>query len=121
MGDLLRQGCQWLEQMRTAHCTSQVTYRRGTDELQLPATVGKPDSGIEDQYGLRVGATMLDFLISAADLRSAFGQPQSGDRIVAEGRVHEVLDLAGQGCWRWSGAPGMTMRIHVKQVDSLNG
>jgi hypothetical protein len=116
MGDLLRQGCQWLEQMRTAHCASQVTYRRGTDELSVPATIGKPDGSLEDQYGLRVGATMLDFLISAADLSSAFGRPQSGDQIMADGRVYEVLDLAGQGCWRWSGVPGITMRIHTKEV-----
>jgi len=26
--ELFRQGSQWLEQMRTAHCSSQVAYRR---------------------------------------------------------------------------------------------
>jgi len=69
MGDLLRQGCQWLAQMRGAHCASQVTYRRGEAELVLSATFGRPDREVEDQFGVRIGATMTDFLVEAADYR----------------------------------------------------
>jgi len=118
MGDLLRQGCQWLAQMRGAHCASQVTYRRGETELAFNATSGKPDRDVEDQFGVRVGATMVDFLIAAADFEPTFGEPEAGDQIVADGRVYEVLDLTGQGHWRWSGVPGSTMRIHTKQVGT---
>ena len=116
MGDLLRQGCQWLAQMRGAHCASQVTYRRGETELALSATFGRPASEVEDQFGVRVGAAMTDFLIAAADLAPTFAEPQPGDQVVADGQVYEVLDLAGQGHWRWSGPPGITMRIHTKRV-----
>ena len=118
MGDLLRQGCQWLAQQRGAHCASQVTYGRGETELALSATFGRPDREVEDQFGVRVGATMVDFLVRAADFEPTFGEPEPGDQLVGDGRVYEVLDLAGQGHWRWSGVPGSTMRIHTKQVGT---
>ena len=118
MGDLLRQGCQWLGAMLKQHASSQVTYRRGETELVVSATFGQPDREVEDQFGVRVGATMADFLIAAADFEPTFGEPEPGDRIVADGRVHEVLDLAGQGHWRWSDPHGVTMRIHTKQVGT---
>jgi len=116
MGDLLRQGCQWLAQMRGAHCASQVTYRRRETELALSATFGRPDREVEDQFGVRVGATMTDFLIAAADFAPTFGEPEPGDRITADGQVYEVLDLAGQGHWRWSDPHRTTFRIHTKQI-----
>ena len=116
MGDLLRQGCQWLAQMRGAHCASQVTYQRGETELALAATLGRPDREVEDQFGVRVGAAMTDFLIAAADFAATFDEPEPGDRIVADGTVYEVLDLAGQGHWRWSDPHQATLRIHTKQI-----
>jgi hypothetical protein len=125
MGDLLRQGCDWLARMRGAHLASQVTYRRpavGEDgqavELALNATSGQPDREVEDQFGIRVGATMTDFLIAAADFEPTFGEPQAGDQVVADRQVYEVLDLAGQGHWRWSGPAGFTMRIHTKRIGA---
>ena len=118
MGDLLRQGCQWLAQQRGAHCASQVTYHRGETELLLSATFGRPDREVEDQLGVRVGATMIDFLVAATDFSPTFGEPEPGDQVVAEGSVYEVLDLAGQGHFRWSGMPGVTMRIHTKRVGA---
>ena len=116
MGDLLRQGCEWLAQMRGAHCASQVTYRRGEAELALSATFGRPDREVEDQAGVRVGAAMTDFLVAAADFEPTFDEPEAGDQVVVDGQVYEVLDLAGQGHWRWSGPPGVTMRIHTKRT-----
>jgi len=129
MGDLLRQGSQWLAQMRGAHCASQVTYRRGETELVISATFGRPDREVEDQFGIRVGATMTDFLIAAADFEPTFGEPLPGDQVVApsagsgqgDGQVYEVLDLAGQGHWRWSDPYGTTMRIHAKRIGVEQG
>ena len=118
MGDLLRQAGQWLSGMLKQHASSKVTYSRGEAEWVLDATFGQADRDVEDQYGVRVGATMLDFLVAASDFEPVFGEPASGDRITADGRVYEVLDLAGQGHWRWSGIPGVTMRIHAKQVET---
>jgi len=125
MGDLLRQGSQWLAGVLKQHASSPVTYRRPpTDdeeeplELEIAATLGKTDYEKLDQYSLPVGATATDFLVSAADLAGTFGEPLSGDRIVFDGAVFEVLDLPGQGCWRWSDGFGNTMRIHTKRIGA---
>ena len=118
MGDLLGQGCQWLAQQRGAHCASQVTYRRGETEGLLSATFGRTEYEVEDDYGLRIGAEATDFLILGADLSPTFGEPEAGDQIVADGAVHEVMSLAGQGHWRWSDPHRTTMRIHAKETGS---
>jgi len=118
MGDLLRQGSQWLEQQRTAHCSSPVTYRRGETELEVNATFGRTEYEVEDDYGLRVGAEVMDFLVLGEDLSPTFGEPEAGDQIVADSAVFEVMSLAGQGHWRWSDPHRTTMRIHTKEVGS---
>ncbi len=115
MGDLLRQGSQWLEQQRTAHCSSPVTYRRDQDSHEVVATFGRTEYEVEDDYGLRVGAQVIDFLISAEAF--PFEEPETGDQIIADGVVYEVMSLAGQGHWRWSDPYRTTMRIHTKEVD----
>ena len=116
MGDLLRQGGRWLEQQHRAHCSSQVTYRRDATELLVNATFGRTEYEVEDEYGLRVGAQVTDFLILAEELSPTFDEPETGDRIVADGRAHEVMPLAGQGHWRWSDPYRTTMRIHTKDM-----
>jgi len=118
MTDLLGQAASWLASMRSKHMSCTVTYRRGQTELALSATFGRPDREVEDDLGIRVGETMIDFLIAATDFEPTVGEPEPGDQIVADGRVYEVLDLAGQGHWRWSGTPGTTMRIHTKQIGT---
>ncbi len=123
MGDLLRQGSQWLAGVLKQHAASQVTYSRpatdGGDAVELPlaATLGKTDYEKPDEYGMPVGATATDFLISSVDFTGTFGEPQTGDRIVFDGSVFEVLDVPGQGCWRRTDGFGNTMRIHTKRID----
>ena len=118
MGDLLRQGSQWLGQMRSAHCSSPVSYRRGETEAVLNTTFGRTEYEVEDDYGLRVGAEVTDFLVSADDFTPTFGEPEAGDQIVADGVVFEVMSLAGQGHWRWSDPHRTTMRIHTKEIGT---
>lgn len=118
MGDLLRQGSQWLEQQRSAHCSSPVTYSRDETELALNATFGRTEYEVEDDYGLRVGAEVTDFLIAAADFAPTFGEPEAGDRIITDGTVYEVMALSGQGHWRWSDPYRTTLRIHTKEVGT---
>jgi len=123
MGDLLRQGSQWLSGMLKQHASSQVTYRRppaGDEEeplgLEIVATLGKTDYEKLDDYGMPIGAEAVDFLISAEDFTATFGEPQVGDRVVFEVAVYEVLELPGQGCWRWTDGFGNTLRIHTKRI-----
>ncbi|MFW6062409.1 MAG: hypothetical protein ACOC93_06330 [Planctomycetota bacterium] len=118
MTDLLRQGSDWLEQMRRSHCSSPVTYRRGGTELTLSATFGRTEMDVADDYGGTIRTHVTDFLIAAADLARTFAEPQAGDEILTEGVVHEVMPLAGQGCWRWSDPHRITMRVHTKEAGT---
>jgi len=115
MGDLLRQGARWLEQMRTAHCASPVTYRRDGVELNVQATFGRTAFEIADEGGLTIQAQVWDFLVLADEL-AVLGTPQGGDAIVTGGRQYEVMDLAGEGCWRWSDPYRTSYRIHTKDI-----
>ena len=115
MADLLQQGSDWLEQMRTQHCSSQVEYRRDAQVAGVNATFGKTDYEVADDYGLKIGASICDFLILAGDLGL---EPEVGDVIAASGRKYEVLDFGSDGCWRWSDPYRTTMRIHTKDIGS---
>jgi hypothetical protein len=119
MSDLLRDGLTWLEQQRTAHCSSQVTYRREATELLVNATFGRTEYEVADEYsggGATIRAHVVDFLILAEELSPTFGEPKAGDQIVADGRIYEVMALSGQGHWRWSDPYRTTYRIHTKDV-----
>ena len=117
MGDLLRQGSQWLEQMRTAHCSSPVTYRRPPDEWIVNATFGRTAYEIADESGLTIGGHVWDFLILADDLAS--GEPRPGDVIVTDNRQFEVMSL-GEDIrgWRWSDPYRTTYRIHTRDIGA---
>ena len=122
MGDLLRQGTQWLGDMLKQHVSSPVTYRRPSTssgqvtKAVIDATYGRTQYEVKDEHGLRIGAEVIDFLVSAEVFAPMFGEPEAGDQIVADGVVYEVMDLAGQGHWRWSDPYRTTMRIHTKEV-----
>jgi len=112
--DLLRDGLTWLEQQRTAHMTSPVTYRRaGQADAEVQATFGKTDYEVADDYGATIRTHVIDFLILADELGH---EPQASDVIVADGRKYEVMDLAGEGAWRWSDPYRTTFRIHTKDT-----
>ena len=115
MGDLLRQGSQWLEQMRTAHCSSPVEYRRPPDAYTVTATYGKTGFEVADESGLTINAHVWDFLILADELGF---DPEPGDVIAANGRRYEVVNLGGEGCWRWSDPYRQTYRIHTKDIGA---
>ncbi len=116
MVDLLRSGSEWLEQQRTAYMTSLVEYRRGEDSCELNATYGRTEYEVEDDYGIKVGAQVVDFLILAEAFSPTFDRPEAGDVIVADGVVYEVMSLTGQGHYRWSDPYRTTMRIHTKEI-----
>jgi hypothetical protein len=115
--DLLRQGSQWLAAQLGEHAAGPVTYARGEVEVEVPATLGRTQMEVDDGYGLRLAAHATDFLIAAADLAETFGEPEIGDRITVDGDAYEVLDLAGQGAWRWSDPHRTMFRIHTKDVS----
>jgi hypothetical protein len=115
MADLLRQGAAWLEQMRTAHCSSPVEYRRNGDVHPVQATFGRTAYEVADESGLTVGSHVWDFLILAAALPGV--EPEPGDLIVANGRRYEVMALGEDTKgWRWSDPYRTTYRIHTRDI-----
>jgi len=121
--DLLQQGSDWLQQMRNTHASQPVTYSRGAEEVTLNATIGKTTYEVDDEYGVRVQAEVIDFLIMADDMVLGGEKllPEPGDKIsVTRGVdivVFEVMSLAGQGHYRFSDSYGQTLRVHTRQVD----
>jgi hypothetical protein len=115
LADLLRKGSQWLVNMMEAHCSSSVGYRRGKDTRTVNATYGKTDVELADESGLTINSHIWDFLIHA----DALGfDPEPGDVIAANGRRYEVMNLGGDGCWRWSDPYRDMYRIHTKDIGA---
>lgn len=116
MPDLLKQGLAWLSQQRTNHMTSEVSYQRaGQEPLPVPATFGKTEYDVADQTGASIRTQVTDFLMLAEDLGVLY-PPQRGDILIADGTQYEVLDLLGDGFWRWSDPYHNTLRIHTKDI-----
>jgi hypothetical protein len=113
MTNMLNSGLDWLEQRLMGFCSSPVEYRRDSDTLTVDAVFGKTDIEVDDQTGITVSSFVWDFLIDAETLAM---EPEVGDLIVVNERQFEVMKLAGQGCWRWTGPNRKTYRIHTKQI-----
>ncbi|WP_437226024.1 hypothetical protein SH661x_004366 [Planctomicrobium sp. SH661] len=112
MPDLLSQGSAWLEQQRTRHLATSVTYVRGETSIDVLATIGRTKFETDDGHTVRIEFTDRDFLILVADLMFA-GQatePERGDLIHEGDREFEVLD------WRYSDPYRQTFRITTKQA-----
>lgn len=118
MTDLMTQGMAMLDAIRKASLSVAATYQRGVDEVGINVTLGDYQYEVATESGAMVTAHVCDFVISAGDLviGDAVIEPMIGDRITVSGRTHEVLDLVGGECWRWSGPPGTALRIHTKEV-----
>ena len=113
MVNLLSSGLDWLEQKLNDFCSSPIEYRRGGDSKTVTAMLGKSDYEVGDDYGIRLGGFVWDFLIEAEALGF---EPQVGDLIVVNSRSFEVMNLADQNCWRWTGPNCKTYRIHTKEI-----
>jgi len=110
---VLNRGLSWLEQKLKAFCSSPVEYRRNSQTLEVNAVFSKSDYQTDTGSGISVESFVWDFLIEAADLGT---EPQVGDTVIVNGRSFEVMKLAGQGCWRWTGPNQRTYRIHTRDI-----
>ena len=123
MGDLLDTASAWLEDRRTRFMTQSVLYKRGTDIVQVPATIGETVFQIDDGAGALLRVESRDYLILAADLVLAGSPvlPRRGDQIQeikgTQTYIYEVAAPGGEPEWRWSDPYRRTLRIHTKQVD----
>jgi len=123
VADLLERSSAWLENQRVKHMTRIVTYQRGGDAVEVPATIGQTVFELNDSAGATLRTESRDYLILAADLTlgSVALIPRRGDRIRESTKsgtwVYEVLAPGDEPCWRFSDPYRQTLRIHTKQVD----
>ena len=127
MGDLLDRGAAFLDAQRHQHLSRPVVYRRGTDEKEVQATIGKTEFEQVDDVG---GAGLIhrvesrDFLVRAADLDLGDGPilPQAGDQVRETvgmaAFVYEVNAPGGQPPWRYSDPYQRVLRIHTKHIGT---
>ena len=122
MPDLLHFGMDWLADKLREHVARQVMYRRGADEIPVSATIGRTLMKLADgEGGVRMEWTDRDFLIRA-DLLVIAGNritPERGDRLIDDGKVHEVMAPGGEPPWRVSDPFGVMLRIHTKFVGNV--
>jgi hypothetical protein len=115
---MLERGSDWLERMRTAHCSSPVEYRRppAVEAVIVNATFGRTEIELADEGGITINGHVWDFLILAEELGA---DPEPGDVIVANGRQYEVMALGDEiKGWRWSDPYRQTYRIHTKDIGA---
>jgi hypothetical protein len=123
MADVLERASAWLENQRTRHNSHAVTYTRGSQSAEVPATIGKTTFELVDGYGVLVRHESRDFLVLATNLflGAAPALPERGDQIrETQGNtvfVYEVMAPGKEPCWRYSDLYRKTLRIHTKQVE----
>jgi len=124
MADLLETASNWLEAKRNEHLSRSVTYQRGADTGDLPASIGKTTFEVDDGFGIVQKWESRDFLILAEDLILAGNPtlPERGDLIQetqgATTYTYEVLAPGKEPAFRFSDPYRKTLRIHTKQIGS---
>lgn len=107
--------------------TRTVTYERGSDSVELQATLGETVFEQADDYGVIHKIEARDFIIRTGDLvlDSAQTLPVVGDRIRdADGSqefIYEVMApgsaSGGEPPFRYSDPYRKAIRIHTKRVS----
>lgn len=122
MADLLEQGSAFLQDQRHRHMTRTVVYRRGADEVEVSATIGRTVFEQADDRGLVSRIESRDFLVRAEDLVLAGtpALPKAGDRVreTQDGKtfVYEVMAPGGEPPFGFSDPYRRTLRIHTKHI-----
>lgn len=128
MPNMLRDGLAFLTQQLADNAAEDITYRRGSDSVQVRAVIGRKLLRIEDaDGGIRVELTDVDACIPTDGFSFDGGAtritPERGDLIELtlpyDVQTFEVLPLGREPAWRWSDPIGQTMvRVHAKHIDT---
>lgn len=125
MVDLLEQGVDWLDGVRSTHLSRLVTYQRGGESIEIAATLGATTLEVADDAGVSMRSPQTDFILSAAALvmGGIVTMPLVGDRIsMASGGktlVYEVLALPDGRHYRPCDGGRRMLRIHAKLIDEV--
>jgi hypothetical protein len=124
MADLLDRGAAFLDAQRHQHLSRLVLYRRGTDEKEVQATIGKTEFEQADDAGLIQRVESRDFLVRTGDLDLGTGPilPRAGDQVRETAGtnvfVYEVNAPGGQPPFRYSDPYRRVLRIHTKHIGT---
>jgi hypothetical protein len=124
VGDLFDRGAAFLDAQRHQHLSRLVVYRRGADEKEVQATIGKTEFEQADDAGLIHRVESRDFLVRTADLDLGAGPilPRAGDQVrETVGTavfVYEVNAPGGQPPFRYSDPYRRVLRIHTKHIGT---
>ncbi len=120
--DVLERGSAWLEDQRQRHMTRTVTYQRGTDSVEIAATIGRTEFEQADDFGAIHKIESRDYLVRMTDLvlGGVLTLPRTGDRFResdgAHTFVYEVMAPGNEPPFRYSDPYRRTLRIHTKHV-----
>lgn len=123
MADLLNTSSAWLEDQREAFLSRTVIYQRGTDTVEVTATIGRTLFAVDNGDGAALRVESRDYLIRAARLvlDGDVILPRSGDQVheMQDGVIfiYQVMAPGDEPVWRYSDPYRRTLRIHTKQVD----
>jgi hypothetical protein len=119
MPDLLQTGAAWLHAKLSASASHPVTYRRGAQEVEAAATIGRTLFRVDDG-GMPLRVETRDFMVDAAAI-ALFGIPEKADQIseTIDGTtvIYEVFAPGGEPEWRWSGPERTRFRIHTQRIS----
>ena len=124
MGDLFDRGSAFLDDQRHRHLSRTVLYRRGAEEKEVQATIGKTAFEQADDAGLIHRVESRDFLIRTADLDLGAGPtlPRAGDQVRetvgTSVFVYEVNAPGGQPPFRYSDPYRRVFRVHTKHIGT---
>ena len=109
---MLKSGIDALRAIQMANIASDVVYRRlGGETAAIKAVVGRTVFRSMNEYGAWVRTETRDFIIPAGQLDL---EPQTGDEVVFDGGVYEVLAQYNEPVWRWSDPYRKAIRVHTK-------
>lgn len=115
--NLLKNAAEFLASQRKAFASELVEYcQLGGDSFEVLASVGKTLFRVDDEMGMTIRVSSVDFMIMVDDLGF---EPQKGDEIVYNERRYEALAPNNEAVWRWSGNNQDTYRIHTKFIGLL--
>ncbi|MBI5725021.1 MAG: hypothetical protein HZA50_13755 [Planctomycetes bacterium] len=124
MADMLEQASDWLDAMRSKNLSRPVLYCRGSDAVEVGATVGRTIFEIDNGYGAIERFESRDFLVPVQTLvlNGVQVEPKPGDffreAVGAKVLVYEVMAPGKEDCWRFSDRFRKVFRIHTKLVGT---
>ena len=116
MSNLLKNGLQKLQTVLAGNAAVTVQYRRGEQTVSVAAIPGQTATEVADTEGINVCSQVQDWLIAYTDLayQGQQWEPKQTDQVVYDGMVFDVIEVPGDGTWRFTDMYSRMMRIHTQ-------